>query len=312
MSKERQTDFVLPNLDDLFSSQAERENGKMPEIKDINLDKLDDFPNHPFSVRFDDDMLQLIESVAERGVLTPALVREKADGRYEMISGHRRKKASELCQINALRCVILDLSDEEATILMVDSNIQRTNIPPSEKAKAYQMRYDAVKKQGFRTDLTSAQLEPKLRSDEKLANEMGISRAQIKRYMRLNNLVPELIEMVDEGKIKMSPAVEISYLDEDCQRDLVDYIDENECTPSHAQAIKMHNLFKVGQLSTAEIEAIMGEEKPNQKPKIIIAQEKVQKYIPKSIKKEETENFICKALEYYCKYLQKVKERNER
>ena len=313
MSKDRATDFTLPKLDDLFSSQEERENGKMPDIKDISLSLLDEFPNHPFKVRFDDDMIQLVDSVSLRGVLTPALVREKNNGRYELISGHRRKKASELNQLNSLRCVILDISDEDAAIIMVDSNIQRTNIPPSELAKAYKIRYDAMeKKQGRRTDLTSSQVETKLRTDEKLAAELGVSRAKVQRYMRLNYLVPELLEMVDEGRIKLSPAVEISYLDEDCQRDLVDAIDDEFCTPSHAQAIRLHKDFNEGVLTREGIYSVMQEEKPNQKPKISIQAEKINKYLPKNVKREQTEDFICKALEHYSKYLQKKRDRDIR
>lgn len=310
---ERKTDFSLPNLDDLFSTQEERENGKMPEIKDIALSLLDEFPNHPFKVRFDDDMVQLVDSISQRGVLTPALVREKSDGRYELISGHRRKKASELNQLNSLRCVILDISDEDAAIIMVDSNIQRTNIPPSELAKAYKIRYDAMeKKQGRRTDLTSSQLETKLRTDEKLAAELGVSRAKVQRYMRLNHLVPELLEMVDSGNIKMSPAVEISYLDEDCQRDLVDAIDDELSTPSHAQAIRLHKAFNEGTLTREQIYSVMKEEKGNQKPKITIQAEKINKYLPKNVKKEQTEDFICKALAHYSKYLEKQRLRDAR
>lgn len=313
MSKDRATDFTLPKLDDLFSSQEERENGKMPEIKDISLSLLDEFPNHPFKVRFDDDMVQLVDSVSQRGVLTPALVREKSDGRYELISGHRRKKASELNQLNSLRCVILNISDEDAAIIMVDSNIQRTNIPPSELAKAYKIRYDAMeKKQGRRTDLTSSQLETKLRTDEKLAAELGVSRAKVQRYMRLNYLVPELLEMVDSGNIKISPAVEISYLDEECQRDLVDAIDDELCTPSHAQAIRLHKEFNEGTLTRDSIYSVMQEEKPNQKEKIIIPNKTVEKYIPKSVPAEKRQDYVCKALEHYSKYLERQKMREAR
>lgn len=309
----RNTDFSLTSIDDLFSTEEERENGKMPRIKDVPLFLLDDFPNHPFKVRFDDDMMQLVDSVSERGVLTPALVREKENGRYELISVHRRKKASELNQLNYLRCVILDISDEDAAIIMVDSNIQRTNIPPSELAKAYKIRYDAMeKKQGRRTDLTSSQLETKLRTDEKLATELGVSRAKVQRYMRLNYLVPELLEYVDEGKIKMTPAVELSYLDEDCQRDLVDYIDDNESTPSHAQAIRLHKLFKEGKLTREVIYCIMDEDKPNQKEKVVIRGERFERLIPKSIPINQREDFVCKALEYYNNFLNRQKNRDSR
>ncbi|MCM1284752.1 MAG: ParB/RepB/Spo0J family partition protein [Acetobacter sp.] len=306
MSKDRTTDFTLPKLDDLFSSQEERENGKMPDIKDIPLSLLDEFPNHPFKVRFDDDMIQLIDSVSQRGVLTPALVREKNNGRYEMISGHRRKKASELNQLNSLRCVILDISDEDAAIIMVDSNIQREHILPSEKAFAYKMRLDAMKHQGQRTDLTSVQVAQKSKtSRELLAEQVGDSQDQIRRYIRLTYLVVELLEMVDEGRMKLSPAVELSYLDEDCQRDLVDAIDDELCTPSHAQAIRMHKDFNEGILTREKIYLVMKEEKGNQKPKISIQAEKINKYLPRNVKREQTEDFICKALEHYSRYLER-------
>ena len=299
MSKDRTTDFTLPKLDDLFSSQEERENGKMPNIKDIPLSLLDEFPNHPFKVRDDEDMLKLIESV----------VRSKADGRYELISGHRRKRASEYAGKNNMRCIVSDLDDDAATIIMVDSNIQREHILPSEKAFAYKMRLDAMKHQGKRNDLTSRQVGEKLLSIEQLAENSDDSARQIQRYIRLTYLVDELLEMVDENKIKMSPAVEISYLDEDCQRDLVDAIDDELCTPSHAQAIRMHKDFNEGTLTREKIYSVMKEEKGNQKPKISIQVEKINKYLPKNVKKEQTEEFICKALEHYSKYLQKKRDR---
>lgn len=254
MSKERNTDFTLNSLDDLFTSQNERDNGYLPNIQDIPLELLDDFSNHPFKVRDDEDMLKLIESVSERGVLVPAIVRPKADGRYELISGHRRKRASECAEKKTLRCMVSDLDDDAATIIMVDSNIQRTDILPSEKAFAYKMKLDAMKHQGERTDLTYTPQVEKLQgkstlSVDKLGKQVGESREQVRRYVRLTYLVPELLEMVDEGRIKMRPAVEISYLDEDNQRDLVDAIDTEDCTPSHAQTIKMRKFFDEGKLS---------------------------------------------------------------
>ena len=286
MSKERNTDFTLNSLDDLFTSQNERDNGYLPNIQDIPLELLDDFPNHPFRVRDDEDMLKLIESVSERGVLVPAIVRPKADGRYELISGHRRKRASECAEKKTLRCMVSDLDDDAATIIMVDSNIQRTDILPSEKAFAYKMKLDAMKHQGQRTDLTSNPQGRKLVNKETaqiVGEENGDSQTQVRRYVRLTYLVPELLEMVDEGRIKMRPAVEISYLDEDNQRDLVDAIDTEDCTPSHAQTIKMRKFFDEGKLSSDVITSIMQEEKPNQKEKIVIPNKTVEKYIPKSI-----------------------------
>lgn len=308
MSRERNTDFKLNSLDDLFTSQSERDNGYLPDIQDIPLELLDDFPNHPFKVRDDEDMLKLVESVSERGVLVPAIVRPKADGRYELISGHRRKKASEYANKKTLRCIVSDMADDAATIIMVDSNIQRTDILPSEKAFAYKMKLDAMKHQGERTDLTSVPVGQKF-SRKELSEETGDSQTQIQRYIRLTNLVPELLEMVDEGKIKMRPAVEISYLDEDSQRDLVDAIDTEDCTPSHAQTIKMRKFFSEGKLNADVIASIMQEEKPNQREKIIIPNKAVEKYIPKSVPLEKRQDYVCKALEHYGKYLQKKRDR---
>lgn len=312
MRKERNTDFMLNSLDDLFTSQNERDNGYLPNIQDIPLELLDDFPNHPFKVRDDEDMLKLIGSVSERGVLVPAIVRPKADGRYELISGHRRKRASECAEKKTLRCMVSDLDDDAATIIMVDSNIQRTDILPSEKAFAYKMKLDAMKHQGQRTDLTSRPVGKKLLSIEKLAEDVDESSRQIQRYVRLTYLVPELLEMVDAGKIKMLPAVEISFLDEDAQRDLVDAIDTEDCTPSHAQAIRMKKMFNDGELDADKISEIMQEEKPNQKEKIVIPNKTVEKYIPKSIPAEKRQDYVCKALEHYGKYLQKMRDRESR
>lgn len=315
MSKERNTDFTLNSLDDLFTSQNERDNGYLPNIQDIPLELLDDFPNHPFRVRDDEDMLKLIESVSERGVLVPAIVRPKADGRYELISGHRRKRASECAEKKTFRCMVSDLDDDAATIIMVDSNIQRTDILPSEKAFAYKMKLDAMKHQGQRTDLTSNPQGRKLVNKETaqiVGEENGDSQTQVRRYVRLTYLVPELLEMVDEGRIKMRPAVEISYLDEDNQRDLVDAIDTEDCTPSHAQTIKMRKFFDEGKLSSDVITSIMQEEKPNQKEKIIIPNKTVEKYIPKSIPAEKRQDYVCKALEHYGKYLQRMRDRESR
>jgi len=315
LSKERQTDFVLPKLDELFTSQSERDNGMLPHLQDIPLSLLDDFPNHPFKVRDDEDMLKLTESITERGVLVPAIVRPKADGRYELISGHRRKRASEYADKKTLRCIVSDLDDDAATIIMVDSNIQRSNILPSEKAFAYKMKLDALKHQGKRTDLTSNPVGGKFAGKETveiIGLDNGDSQTQVRRYIRLTKLVPELLEMVDEGRIKMRPAVEISYLDEDAQRDLVDAIDLEECTPSHAQTIKMRKFFEDGKLSTDVITSIMQEEKPNQREKLIIPNKAVEKYIPKSVPLEKRQDYVFKALEHYGKYLQRQKIRDAR
>lgn len=313
----RKSDFSLPMLDDLFSTQEQREEAKLSKIRDIPITEIDDFPDHPFKVRDDEDMIQLVESIKERGVITPATVRQKEDGRYELVSGHRRKRASELAGYETLRCEVVDLTREEATILMVESNFQRSQILPSEKAFAYKMRLEAMKNQGKRTDLTSTPLVEKLGGKEalsvtKIGEEVGESREQIRRYIRLTYLVPELLEFVDEGRIKMRPAVEISYLDEESQRDIVDEIDMNDCTPSHAQTIKMRKFFEEGKLTTEVISSIMSEDKPNQKEKIVLRGERVRQLIPKNIPLNQTEDFVCKALEHYTRFLRNRAERDSR
>ena len=308
----RKSDFTLTKLDDLFTTQAQRDEEQLSKIRDIPLELIDDFPDHPFKVRDDEDMMQLVESVKERGVITPATVRQKEDGRYELISGHRRKRASELAGFDTLRCEVVDLNRDEATILMVESNFQRSQILPSEKAYAYKMRLEAMNRQGQRTDLTSTPLVSKSRTNEELGNQVGESREQIRRYVRLTNLVPELLEFVDEGRIKMRPAVELSYLDEDCQRDVVDEIDLNDATPSHDQTIRMRKLFNEGNLTTEAIHAVMSEEKPNQKEKIVLRGDRVRQLIPKNIPVSQTEDFVCKALEHYNKFLRNRAERDSR
>ena len=308
----RKSDFTLTRLDDLFTTQAQREEERLSKIREIPLELIDDFPDHPFKVRDDEDMQQLVESIKERGVITPATVRQKEDGRYELISGHRRKRASELAGFDTLRCEVVDLNRDEATILMVESNFQRSQILPSEKAYAYKMRLEAMNRQGQRTDLTSTPLVSKSRTNEELGNQVGESREQIRRYVRLTNLVPELLEFVDEGRIKMRPAVELSYLDEDSQRDVVDEIDMNDATPSHDQTIRMRKFFDEGKLTTEAIQAIMSEEKPNQKEKIVLRGDRVRQLIPKNIPVSQTEEFVCKALEHYNKFLKQRADRDSR
>ena len=308
----RKSDFTLPTLDDLFSTQEMRDDAKLAKIRDIPLELIDDFPDHPFKVRDDEDMMQLVESIKERGVITPATVRQKENGRYELVSGHRRKRACELAGFETLRCEVVDLTRDEATILMVESNFQRSQILPSEKAFAYKMRLEAMNRQGQRTDLTSTPVVSKLRTNETLGNEVGESREQIRRYIRLTNLVPELLDLVDEGRMKMRPAVEISFLDEDCQRDLVDEIDLNDCTPSHDQTIRMRKMFEEKKLTPEAIQAIMSEQKPNQRERIVLSGDKVRQYIPKNIPLSQTEDYVCKALEHYASYLRKRAERDAR
>lgn len=307
----RKSDFTLTKLDDLFSTQEQRDEEKLSKIRDIPLTEIDDFPDHPFKVRDDEDMAQLIESIKERGVITPATVRQKEDGRYELISGHRRKRACELAGFDTLRCEVVDLNRDEATILMVESNYQRSQILPSEKAYAYKMRLEAIKRQGQRTDLTSRPVGKKLSVSE-VSDDVGDSERQVHRYIRLTNLVPELLDYVDEGRIKMRPAVELSFLDEDSQRDVVDEIDLNDATPSHDQTIRMRKFFEEGKLTTEAIQAIMSEEKPNQRDKIVLRGDRVRQLIPKNIPISQTEDFVCKALEHYNKFLRSRADRDSR
>ena len=312
----RKSDFTLPTLDDLFSTQELRDDAKLSRIRDIPLELIDDFPDHPFKVRDDEDMIQLVESVKERGVITPATVRQKEDGRYELISGHRRKRACELAGFEALRCEVVDIDRDAATVLMVESNYQRSQILPSEKAFAYKMRLEAMNRQAGRPRKENP--TPVVsdfdgqRTNEVLGNEVGESREQIRRYIRLTNLVQELLDLVDEGKIKMRPAVELSYLDDDSQRAVVDEIDLNDATPSHDQTIRMRKFFEEGKLTTEAIQAIMSEEKPNQREKIVLRGDRVRQLIPKNIPISQTEDFVCKALEHYNKFLRNRAERDSR
>ncbi len=312
----RKSDFTLPKFDDIFSTQEMRDDEKLTKIRDIPLELIDDFPDHPYKVRDDEDMMQLSESIKERGVITPATVRQKEDGRYELISGHRRKRASELAGFETLRCEVVDLSRDESIILMVESNFQRSQILPSEKAFAYKMRSEAMKRTAGRPQKeNSSPVGIDLRGKQSLeimSEECGDSRNQIHRYIRLTNLVPELLELVDEGKMKMRPAVELSYLDEDCQRDLVDEIDLNDCTPSHDQTIRMRKMFEEGKLTPEAIQAIMSEQKPNQREKIVLRGDRVRQLIPKSVPLNQTEDFVCKALEHYNNFLRKRAERDTR
>lgn len=314
----RKSDFTLPTntLDDLFSTQEERDDAKLAKIRDIPLELIDDFPDHPFKVRDDEDMIQLVESVKERGVITPATVRQKEDGRYELVSGHRRKRACELAGFETLRCEVVDLDRDAATILMVESNYQRSQILPSEKAFAYKMRLEAMKRQAGRPSkengATVLHNYEGRKSREILAEEAGESHEQVRKYIRLTNLVPELLDLVDEGRIKMRPAVELSYLDEDSQRAVVDEIDLNQCTPSHDQTIRMRKFFTDGKLTPEVVSAIMCEEKPNQREKIILRGDKVRSLIPKNIPISQTEDYVLKALEHYSRFLRQRADRDSR
>ena len=308
----RKSDFTLPSLDELFSTQEQRDESKLSKIRDLPLELIDEFPDHPFKVRDDEDMQQLIESIKVRGVITPATVTQKEDGRYELVSGHRRKRACELAGLENLRCEVVDLTREEATILMVESNFQRSQILPSEKAFAYKMRLEAMKRQGQRSDLTLSPVGTKSRADEQIALETGDSRNQIHRYVRLTNLIPELLDMVDEGKIKMRPAVELSYLNSECQRDVVEEIELNDATPSHDQTIRMRKMFEDGKLTPEAVSAIMSEIKPNQRERIVLRGDRVRSLIPKDISIAQTEDYVCKALEHYRKHLRQRSSRDAR
>ena len=298
-------DLGMTGYDELFMNDAERREASLPKIYNIPLSEIDDFPNHPFQVRLDEDMDQLVESVKERGVITPITLRQKADGRYEIVSGHRRRKACELAGLATVPAEIKELTRDEAIILMVESNLQRSTILPSEKAFSYKMRLEAMNRQGQRTDLTFSPLDKKLRSGQELASNAGDSQAQIYRYIRLTELIPALLTMVDEGRIALRPAVELSYLGKLEQQDLAAAIGLSLATPSHAQAIKLRTFSKEGKLSPAVIDSIMCEEKPNQKEKINIKYAEARKYIPSSVPYEQTGAYILKALEYYHRHLER-------
>lgn len=303
----RSVNGLLTSVDSLFTTQQERDEANLKKIYDIPISEIDDFPEHPYQVNDDEDMDRLVESIKERGIITPATVRKKDDGRYELISGHRRKRACELAGLESLRCDVVDLTRDEAIVLMVESNYQRSNILPSEKAFAYKMRIEAMSRQGKRTDLTSRPLGEKL-SVEEISEDSGDSARQIHRYIRLTNLVPELLEYVDNGQMKMRPAVELSYLDEESQRDVVDRIEETEVFPSHAQTIRMRKLFEQGSLDYDSVSEIMEETKPNQVAKRKFSYEKLRQFIPDSYTDSKAEEHVMKALEHYDRFLKRQKE----
>lgn len=305
MTKGRKSDFTLPNLDDLFATQQERDESELDKIRNIPIAEIDDFPEHPFQVRDDEDMLQLVESIKEHGVMTPAVLRVKEDGRYELVSGHRRKRACELAGLDTLRSEVKDLTRDEAVVYMVESNFQRSTILPSEKAYAYKMRLDAMNRQGKRVDLTSDPVGGKLKGVESariVGEQSGDSQTQVRRYIRLTHLIPELLRLVDEGKMKMRPAVELSYLSADYQKDVMENIEFNDCTPSHAQTIRMRKLFEQHRLSPEVIADIMCEDKPNQRERMVFNGERVGQYLPKNLPVNKREDYICEALAFYRKY----------
>lgn len=312
MAKSNALKMKLPSVDDLFSTEEQRQEAKLAKIYDIPLLEIDDFPDHPYRVLDDEDMKTLMESIEERGIITPATVHRKEDGRYEMISGHRRKHACERLGLETLRCEVVEVSRDEAIILMVDSNAQRSEIAPTDKGRAYKMKLEAMKRLPGRPPKDNSapvvqNYEGKT-SREILAENSEDSHEQIRRYIRLTELVPELQEFVDSGQIKMRPAVELSYLDEETQRDVVDRILETEAFPSHDQAIRIRKSYEEGDVSYEKVQEIMAEEKPNQKPKFRFSFDRLKPLIPKEYNDMEAEEYVVKALEYYRKYLIKQRE----
>ena len=300
MTKKEQS-LKLPTLDDLFTTEQERIETNLEKVMDINIDEIDEFPNHPFKVQENEKLLELSESIKEKGVLVPALVRKKEDGRYELVSGHRRKKASEMAGIEKIPCIVRNMTDDEAIIIMVDSNMQREELLPSEKAFAYKMKLEAIKHQGIRNDLTLRQVGT--RSDNKVAESVSESARQIQRFIRLTYLIPELLEMVDNKTIALNPAVELSYLKIEEQQMVLDSIGYNVATPSHQQAILLKNLSKEEKLNEDVIDQILSTEKPNQKVKIKFDEDRLRKVLPKDIKQDQIENYVIKSIEHYRNYL---------
>lgn len=315
MAKKRETDFELPKLDDFFKTQKERDEAKLKRIYEIPIGEIDDFPNHPFKVTDDEDMLNLVESIREYGIITPAIVRKKENGRYEIIAGHRRKRACEIAGIDTLRAEVVEMDRNEATIYMVDSNLQRTKILPSEKAFSYKMRLEAMKRQGERTDLTSTPVARKLKGKESaeiLGQIVGEGKDNVRRYIRLTELVPDLLEKVDQEQIALRPAVELSYLPEDLQETLCEIIDMEQCTPSYAQARRMRNMLDNDKLTEESLLVIMQEEKPNQKERLVIRDSRVQSLFPKNLPVSQREEYIIKAMEYYNRYRERKEKETER
>lgn len=297
MAKSKEIKMKLPSVDNLFTTQEQRDEEKRENVRDIAIAEISDFPNHPFKVKTDEKMLEMVESVKEHGVLMPALVRPKPEGGYEMVAGHRRKMASELAGKEDMPCLVRSLSDDEAVLIMVDSNLQREEVLPSEKAFAYKMKLEAMKRQGQRNDLTSRPVGEKLISVEMLSKDVDDSARQIHRYIRLTELIPTILDMVDEGKIAMRPAVELSYLSKEQQEQLYDTMKMEDCTPSHAQAIKMRQFSEKGSLNPDVILSIMTEEKPNQAEQFKMPKKRIEKYFPKGTPSKKMEETIIRALE---------------
>ena len=305
MAERPKIDLGLTGYDELFMDDKERQEIRLPRIHDIPLDLIDDFPGHPYQVRMDEDMDQLVESIKERGIITPVTLRPKDDGRYEMVSGHRRKKACEIAGMTTIKADVRDMSRDDAIILMVESNLQRSVILPSEKAFSYKMRLEAMNRQGLRSDRSSGPVGQMLNSRDELAQSSDDSARQIQRYIRLTYLIPEILQMVDEGKIAFRPAVEISYLTQDEQKLLLEGMEYADATPSLAQAIKLKNLSNTGSLDYDAIEDMLSEEKPNQREKFSFRADRLRRYIPDSVPFNQTEDFVCKALEHYQQFLER-------
>lgn len=305
-------DLGLTALDELFMTDEGRKESKLPRIHDIPLNQIDDMPDHPYKVRMDEDMEALVESVKNHGIITPVILRQKEDGRYECASGHRRRKAAELAGHTTIKAEVRDMTRDEAIIIMAHSNRQRSKILPSEKAFAYKMELEALSRQGKRTDLTLSPVATKLDAAASVGEKSGESRDQVFRYIRLTHLAPALLDMVDEGRIAFRPAVELSYLTEQEQRDLLETISYEDATPSLAQAIKMKEFSREGRLNADVILSIMCEQKPNQKEKISFQTERLKPYLPKNITPKQTEEYILKALEYYQRYRERMKDRGDR
>ena len=310
MPNEKSIEVRLPSLDDLFSSQEERDDAKLKRIYDIDLLDIDPFPDHPFKVQDDEDMINLAESIRTNGVLTPATVRKKEDGRYELLSGHRRYRACQLAGLDTLRCEVVDMNRDEATIFMVESNFQRRKILPSEKAFAYKMRLEAMKRLPGRPSRNSVPVAQNKTSRELLGEQVGESQDQIRRYIRLTELIPELLDMVDEGEIAMRPAVELSYIPKLKQGEIWQRIEMEQCTPSHAQAIRMRKLADEGKLTPEVIEAIMIEEKPNQKERIVLRGDRFKSLFPPDLPISKREDYVAAAMEFYGRHRQRQRERD--
>ena len=312
MANEKSVEMRLPSLDELFSSQEERDDAKLKRIYEIPIDEIDPFPDHPFKVRDDEDMQNLVESIRTQGVITPCMVRKKDDGRYELISGHRRKRACEILGLEKLRCEVVELSKDEATILMTESNFQRSKILPSEKAFAYKMRLEAMKRQGQRTDLTSPTSLEKLNTSAKLlGSEVGESHETVRKYIRLTELIPELLDMVDEGKIALRPAVELSYIPRLQQGQLWEIMDLEDCTPSHAQAIRLRRLSEEGVLTPEAMERIVMEVKPNQKERLVLRGERFSKLFPPDLPMSKREDYVAAAMEFYGRHRERQRTRDD-